>query len=89
MKNKALINYNLLSPYRLDRKKVKLLQAERELRNIDIARMKGIHPVPLAHNISGKGRNLAIQQAIADALGVSLESIAIPVAKTRVRKCAA
>jgi hypothetical protein len=79
MRNKVIINYKLLSPYRLVRKKVKILLAERELRNVDIARAKHIQVEALCHNIAGKGRNLAIQEAIADALGVRLADISIPV----------
>jgi hypothetical protein len=77
MSHKLGKNYNILSPYKLDRKKVKILLAQKDMRSVDIARQHNIPSIPLSLNISGKGRNLSIQQAVADALGVPLDSIAI------------
>jgi len=71
----VLSNYKLLSPYRLDRRKVKMLLFQQDLRNIDIAKAKGINPVDVSRHIQGHGRNPKVQQAIAEALGVSLEKI--------------
>lgn len=71
------MNYKLLSPYRLDRSKVKRLLFDLDKRNIDIAQEKGIPPAIISQHIQGKSRNPKVQQAIADFLGVPLDRIVL------------
>lgn len=69
------MDYKLSSDYLLDPVKVKILQLQKKIQNLDIARDKGIHPAHISRHINGKGRNPKIQQAIADYLGVDLMDI--------------
>lgn len=69
-------SYWPLNSYTLDKKRVKRLMLDRDVRNADILKAHPqMNPVALSRHINGKGRNLLIQQAIADFLKVPLEEI--------------
>jgi DNA-binding Xre family transcriptional regulator len=75
--------HTMFSPYRLRRDEVKVLMIRKGLRNVDLARIVGVHPSLLSYNIVGKGRNLSIQKAVAEALGVPLTRIVVRVDKSQ------
>lgn len=61
--------------YRLDTKKVKVLQIHKEVQNLAIAERSGFSKAEISRHIQGDGRRFAVQQAIASALGVPLDDI--------------
>ena len=77
-------DYSLLSTYAFDSKVVKKLLIDLEMRPIDLVRkLRGISQQTVSRYLNGDGRNPKIQQAIADALGVPLDSLLAKPAKRK------
>lgn len=71
------MDYKLLSNYLLDPMKVKVLQIQKGVSGVALAKKLGVHPVVISLHINGKSRNPKIQEAIAKALGARLTDIAV------------
>lgn len=56
-------------------RKIKALMILKGVKSIDIARKLGVSHVTVSVVLTGKGKSRRIQQAIADALGVSFHDI--------------
>ncbi len=63
--------------YRLDTKKVKVLQIQKEVSGLAIAAQSGFSRAEISRHIQGDGRRFVVQQAIARALGVALDDIVL------------
>lgn len=76
--------YSLLNPYPLDRKVVKKLMIDLDFKVGDLVnRLPAISQATISRYIGGVGRNPKIQQAIADVLGVPLDSLLAKPAKEK------
>lgn len=69
------MNTKNISTYRLDTRKVKILQIQKNVQNKDIVQRYGFSAAEVSRHVQGDGRRKDVQEAIAAALGVSLEDI--------------
>src|SRR5262245_27951480 len=73
------MNTKINSNNRLDTVKVKMLQLQKGVLNLDISRRYGFSPAEVSRHVVGDGRRKEVQLAIAEALGVSLDEIVFKV----------
>lgn len=73
--NNKFIHNKRLDPVKVKHRQLELRKLEKPYKNVDICKLTGISPVQVCIHINGRARNNTIQQAIADFLGVPLNTL--------------